>query len=139
VIRVLVVADHLFFRQCLVDMISASEGLTAVGECRDGGEVAAAVRNLCPDVVLMDLRLAVMSGLEACAGLLRERAAARVLMLTADPADISRVAARASGAAGYLLKGWDGHVVVRAIRHVAAGGTFWEKEPELALSALSAG
>jgi DNA-binding NarL/FixJ family response regulator len=125
VIRVLVVDDHHFFRRCLVDIINANEDLEAVGECGDGGEVAAAVRDLNPQVVLMDLKMAVMSGIEASAALRRDRAAARVLMLTADPADSSRAAACASGAAGYLLKGWGGGVLVRAIRHIAGGGTIW--------------
>jgi DNA-binding NarL/FixJ family response regulator len=125
VIRVLIVEDHQFLRECLVEIINASEDLEAVGECRDGSEVAAAVRDLGPDVVLMDLRMAVMSGIEAAAALHRDQAAARVLMLTADPAETSRAAARANGAAGYLLKGWGGGVVARAIRHVAAGGTIW--------------
>jgi DNA-binding NarL/FixJ family response regulator len=130
VIRVLVVEDHQFFRQCLVDIINASDGLEAVGECGDGCEVVAAVRDLGPDVVLMDLRLGAMSGLEATAALHRDQAAARVLMLTADPAESSRSAARVNGAAGYLLKGWGGGVVVRAIRRVAAGGTVWSRELE---------
>jgi DNA-binding NarL/FixJ family response regulator len=128
VIRVLVVEDHRFFRECLVDIINASEDLEAVGECGDGGEVSAAVRDLGPDVVLMDLRLDAMSGIEATAALHRDQAAARVLMLTADPADASRAAARANGAVGYLLKGWGGGVVVGAIRHVAGGGTVWSRE-----------
>jgi DNA-binding NarL/FixJ family response regulator len=130
VIRVLIVEDHQFLRECLVEIINASEDLEAVGECRDGSEVAAAVRDLGPDVVLMDLRMAVMSGIEAAAALHRDQAAARVLMLTADPAETSRAAARANGAAGYLLKGWGGGVVVGAIRHVAGGGTVWSRELE---------
>ena len=112
----------------MVDIINASEDLEAVGECADGAEVTAAVSDLDPQVVLMDLRMAVTSGIEASAALLREQAKARVLMLTADPADSSRAAARASGAAGYLLKGWGGAVLVRAIRHVAAGGTIWRND-----------
>ena len=127
-IRVLVVDDHQFFRQCLVDIINASEGLEAVGECTDGNEVTAAVRELSPHVVLMDQRMGTMSGIDAAAALQHTHAAARVLMLTSDPADTSRAAARDNGAAGYLLKGWGGGVVVRAIRHVAAGGTLWSAE-----------
>ena len=124
-IRVLIAEDHQFFRQCLVEIINASEDLVAVGECGDGSEVVPAVRELHPDVVLMDLRMGATSGIDATAALNRDQAAARVLMLTADPAGTSRAAARANGAAGYLLKGWGGGVVVRAIRHVAAGGTIW--------------
>jgi DNA-binding NarL/FixJ family response regulator len=128
VIRVLVVDDHQFFRQCLVDIINSSDDLEAVGECTDGSEVAAAVRQLGPHVVLMDLRMGSLSGLEATAALHRTQTTARVLMLTCYPTDTSRAAARANGAAGYLLKAWGAELMLRAIHHVAAGGTVWSRE-----------
>jgi DNA-binding NarL/FixJ family response regulator len=137
VIRVLIVDDHQFFRQCLVDIINGSEGLEAVGECTDGSEVAAAVRELGPDVVLMDLRMGSMSGIEATAALHRNQSAARVLMLTSDPTDTSRAAAHASGAAGYLLKGWGADVTLRAIHHIAAGGTVWPQQLDPSCTAWS--
>jgi DNA-binding NarL/FixJ family response regulator len=123
VIRVLVVDDHQFFRQSLAYLITASEGLEVVGECSDGSEVASAVRELRPDVVVMDLCMGAMSGLEAAAALRRSRSAAGAIMLTVDAAETSRAAARASGAAGYLLRGCGADVVVRTVRGVAAGGT----------------
>jgi len=127
-IRVLVVDDHDFFRQCLVDLVNADEGLEAVGECRDGTEVTAAVRALDPQIVLMDLRMGAMSGLEAAAQLRETQTAARVIMLTSDTATTSRAAARANGASGYLLKGSDASQVVDAIRCVAAGRTLWPED-----------
>jgi DNA-binding NarL/FixJ family response regulator len=133
VIRVLIVDDHEFFRQCLVQVVSASEGLEAVGECTDGSEVVA-VRSLEPDVVVMDVRMAGMSGLEAAAALQREGARSRVIMLTSDTADSSRAAARAHGALGYLVKGGGPDVVVDAIRGVAAGGTAWPEQSQVAFS-----
>jgi DNA-binding NarL/FixJ family response regulator len=123
VIRVPIVDDHRFFRQALAYLIDASEGLEVVGECSDGSEVASAVRELRPDVVVMDLRMGAMSGLEVAAALRRSRSAARVIMLTVDAAATSRAAVRAGGAAGYLLKGCGAHVVVRTVRGMAAGGT----------------
>jgi DNA-binding NarL/FixJ family response regulator len=125
VIRVLVVDDHDFFRACLVDVINGGDGLQAVGECTDGDEVVAAVRELRPHVVLMDVRMGAMSGLEAAAALQREQSDARVIMLTSDTADTSRAAARARGAAGYLFKGHCADGVVDAVRRVAQGGTAW--------------
>ena len=127
-IRVLVAEDHQFFRQCLVDIINASDGLEAVGECTDGSEVAAAVQELGPHVILMDLRMGSMSGIEATAALHRTQTTARVLMLTSDPTNTSRAAARTNGAAGYLLKGTGADLMLRAIHHVAAGGTTWSQE-----------
>jgi DNA-binding NarL/FixJ family response regulator len=132
-IRVLIVDDHQFFRQCLADLINADESLEVVGECADGSEVASAVRELAPDVVVMDLAMDGMSGLEATAALQRTRSAARVLMLTADAAETSRAAAHAHGAAGYLLKGCAPDVVVHAVRGVAAGRTVWSPESDPAL------
>jgi DNA-binding NarL/FixJ family response regulator len=128
--RVLVVDDHDFFRGCLVDLVNASDDLETVGECRDGAEVAAAVRELRPEVVLMDIRMSEVSGLEAVAALQREQTDARVIMLTSDSAQSSRATAEANGAVGYLLKGADADLVLHAVRHVALGGTAWPEDVE---------
>lgn len=126
--RVLIVDDHDFFRGCLVDLVNASHDLEAVGECTDGAEVAAAVLELNPHVVLMDVRMRSISGLEAAALLQQAGASARVLMLSSDTARSSRAAAQASGAAGYLYKGADGSQVLDAIRRVAMGGSVWPED-----------
>src|SRR4051812_27352933 len=119
VTRVLIVDDHDFFRGCVVDLINASPDLEAVGECSDAAEVVSAVRELYPDVVLMDVHLGLVSGIEAVAGLQREQAKTRVIMLTSDTAASTRAAAQANGAVGYLLKGYDGDLLLQAIRRVA--------------------
>lgn len=126
--RVLVVDDHDFFRGALVDLVNASGDLVAVGECRDGAEVPDAVRELRPEVVLMDVRMGGVSGLEAAEALQREQAATRVIMLTSDSAASSRALAEANGAVGYLLKGSDAALVLHAVRHVALGGTAWPED-----------
>ena len=126
--RVLIVDDHDFFRGCLVDLVNASHDLEAVGECTDGAEVAAAVRELQPHVVLMDVRMGSTSGIDAAGMLLREQTSARVIMLTSDTAQSSRAAARANGAVGYLIKGSDASQVLDAIRQVALGGTVWPED-----------
>src|SRR5215210_6591724 len=84
VTRVLIVDDHDFFRGCLVDLVNASQDLEAVGECTDGAEVASAVRELQPHVVLMDVRMGAVSGIDAVGALQREETTARVIMLTSD-------------------------------------------------------
>jgi DNA-binding NarL/FixJ family response regulator len=127
---VLVVDDHSFFRTCLVDLINASGDLEVVGECVDGTEVAAAVPALRPEVVLMDIRMGGMSGLEAAATLQRQGHSASVIMLTSDTAASSQAAARAHGAAGYLIKGSRPDRTLDAIRRVAAGGTAWPDDWE---------
>jgi DNA-binding NarL/FixJ family response regulator len=123
--RVLVADDHRFFRRCLVDLLNASADVEVVGECDDGDQVAPAVSLLRPDVVVLDVRMGTMSGIEAAAALQREGAAARVLILTNESTGSSLVSARTHGAAGYLVKGGRPHVTLDAIRQVADGGTAW--------------
>jgi DNA-binding NarL/FixJ family response regulator len=137
VIRVLIVDDHDFFRHCLVAVISSSDGLEVVGECRNGDEVVRAVQELDPHVVLMDVRMGTASGIDAVAALRRDHPHVPVLMLTSETAAATRAAARANGASGYLLKGCPTDLVGRAIHHVAAGRSAWSEEfvPPLGIGA----
>jgi len=128
-IRVLVVDDHDFFRQCLVEVLNSSQDVEAVGECEDGAEVLAAVHELGPDVVLMDVHMKNLSGFGAAAAVRRNHPTTGIIMLSSDTTDRSRAAARAHGAAGYLVKGADPILVTDAIRRVAAGGTAWPETP----------
>jgi DNA-binding NarL/FixJ family response regulator len=125
---VLVVDDHPFFRTCLVDLINASGDLQVVGECADGSEVATAVPALRPEVVLMDVSMGEMSGLEAAASLQRQGHPASVIMLSSETAESSQAAARLYGAVGYLFKGIRPDLMLDAIRRVAAGGTAWPED-----------
>ena len=124
-IRVLVVDDHSFFRRCLIELVNAQDDVETVGQCSDGIEVVAAVRELAPHVVLMDVRMAAMSGIEAVAALQRDRAGARVVMLAGEAGRTSCAAARANGASGFLLKGAHPDVLVDTIHRVAYGGSAW--------------
>ena len=127
--QVLVVDDHDFFRSCLVDLVNASVGLEVVGECADGSEVEAAVAEVRPDIVVMDVRMRTVSGIDAARRLKKISRTLRVIMLTGDTAQSSRAAARADGAAGYLIKGGKPDLVIDAIREVARGGTAWPDDP----------
>jgi len=123
--RVLVVDDHLFFRQTLADLLDAADDLEVVGVCGDGSEVVDAVAALQPDVVLMDVRMKQVSGLEATA-LLREAGAdVRVLIVSSDVTPSTVGTARGNGASGFLFKGSRPDQVVGAVRTVAAGGSVW--------------
>lgn len=115
--RVLVVDDHPFFRRCLVDVINASGDIDVVGECADGSEVLPAVRELRPEIVLMDVRMPHLSGLDAAAALQREQPQVRVVLLTSDTAESSRATARANGVTDYLIKGADPDLILDALRH----------------------
>lgn len=126
--RVLIVDDHEFFRGCLAGLIDGSGDFEVVGECADGAEVVEAVAALRAEIVVMDVRMARVSGIEATAMLHREEPTARVLMLTGESCERSRDAARAQGAAGYLVKGIGHDLLLAALRRVACGGTAWPED-----------
>jgi DNA-binding NarL/FixJ family response regulator len=124
-IRVLVVDDHAFVRAGLHGLLDGADGIVVVGECADGSEVARSAKLLAPDVVLMDVQMPLMSGIEAARQLRDEQSKSRVLMITGSVSPGLLDQAASAGAAGYLLKGGDPHQLVEAVRAVAAGGTVW--------------
>ncbi|RQP25899.1 response regulator [Piscinibacter terrae] len=144
-IRLLLVDDHPLVRDGLRARLSGVAGLDVAGEAGNATEAQEQVRALAPDIVLMDVGMRDMNGIELTAMLLREHPQLRVLMLSMyDNAEYVQRALQA-GARGYVLKGAPSIEIVNAIRAVAAGGTFlapdvsrrlFDKEaPEPALSA----
>jgi len=120
-IRVLIVDDHPVVRDGLRGMLSGEADLEVVGEAGDGTEVLATVDALQPDVILMDLRMPGMGGVDAIRALAERRCPARVLVLTTYDTDRDVVPALGAGATGYLLKDTPRTELVRAI-HAAARG-----------------
>jgi DNA-binding NarL/FixJ family response regulator len=120
-IRVLIADDDALVRAALSMILSATGDIEVVGEAADGDEVAAAVDTLHPQVVLMDIRMPRMDGLEATE-LLRARAGApEVVVLTTFHADEYVLRALRVGASGFLLKDSPPAKIVEAIRSVADG------------------
>jgi DNA-binding NarL/FixJ family response regulator len=120
-IRVLIADDHPVFRHGLRTALSGVDGIEVVGEAADGAQAVAAAIECGADVVLMDLQMPGMTGLEAIQQLAREVPSVAVLVLSMFENDESLFTAVRSGARGYLVKGAEEEQIVRAIRVVAAG------------------
>ncbi len=120
-IRVLLVDDQELVRSGLTRILRRRDGFEVVGECEDGDQVAAAVEQLRPDVVVMDLRMRRVSGIDATAELRRRPEAPPVLVLTTFDDDELLSGALRAGAAGFLLKDSPAEDVVRGVTAVAAG------------------
>jgi DNA-binding NarL/FixJ family response regulator len=119
-VKVLVVDDHPIFRDGLRTALDGLDDITVVGAVEDGTQALTATRELLPDVVLMDLNMPGMGGIEATR-LITSTSAAAVLVLTMQADDESVFAAVRAGASGYLLKGSDRGDIIRSIASVAAG------------------
>ncbi|WAL39335.1 response regulator transcription factor [Brevibacterium sp. BRM-1] len=121
-IRVLLADDEPLVRAGLHLILESAPDLAVVAECRDGREALERAYALRPDVVLMDVRMPVLDGIEATRRLLaRSLAPPGVLVLTAFDADEFVVDALAAGAAGFLLKTTEPRELLAAVRTVAGG------------------
>jgi len=120
-IRLLVVDDHPVVRDGLRGIFTAEPGFEVVGEARDGAEALAQAPRLSPDVVLMDLRMPAMGGVETIARLRRTTPDVRVLVLTTFDTDQDVLPAIEAGATGYLLKDAPREELVRAVRAAFRG------------------
>ncbi len=123
-IRVLVVDDHAIVRKGLRALLVTEPGLEVVGEAENGEQAVAEARRLCPDVVLMDLVMPGMDGLEATRRITADQhpeGTPRVLVLTSFAADDKVFPALRAGALGYLLKDSGPEELVRAIQQVHRG------------------
>ncbi len=122
-IRILVADDHNVVRQGLVALIGTVSDMTVVAEAADGAQAVELFRKHKPDVTIMDLRLPVMSGVEAITQIRRDFPSARILVLTTFDGDENIFRALQAGARGYLLKDMFGDELMEAIRGVHAGKT----------------
>ena len=120
-IRVLVVDDQVIVREGVCLLLSQVDGIEVVGEAGDGRQAVAQAAGLAPDVILMDLVMPGMDGIEATRQITAARADARVLVLTSFAGDDKVIPALEAGARGVLLKDSSPADLLRAIRHVHEG------------------
>lgn len=123
-IRVVIAADSALMRAGLRALLALERGVQVLGEARDGREAVTMVRELRPHVLLVDLALSRLNGIEATRQVTTERQATRVLCLATDSDEHVVSATFQAGAAGYLLKDSTPEELVRAIRVVYDGHTF---------------
>ncbi|MFF3285557.1 response regulator [Streptomyces sp. NPDC003023] len=119
--RVVVADDQAVVREGIVMLMGLLPGIEVVGSAKDGEEAVALVAELAPDVVLMDLRMPRVDGVEATRRIRERHPATQVVVLTTYADDDSLFPALRAGARGYLTKDADGDEIVRAIREVTAG------------------
>ncbi len=124
-IRVLLADDQALVRTGFRMILKAEPGIEVVGEAGDGAEAVARARELAPDVVLMDVRMPVVDGVEATRQLVLDEESPRVLMLTTFDLDEYVYGALRAGASGFLLKDAPEEQLVSAIRVIATGGSLF--------------
>lgn len=120
-IRVLLVDDHTLFRSGIKSLLQRNEDFEVVGEAGDGLEGIKRVRSLKPDVVLIDLHMPGVSGLEAVKAIVEEMPEVKVLMLTVSEDAQDLIEALRAGASGYLLKNIETDALIAGIRSAASG------------------
>ncbi|KJZ07619.1 response regulator [Halomonas denitrificans] len=129
-IRVLVADDHHLVRTSIVHLLNAEKDINVVGEAADGEEAIAQTRRLNPDVVVMDIRMPGIGGLEATRKIRRLTSDIRILVLTAFIEEAFAQRLLEAGAHGFISKGSQHDEMVKAIRAVFAGQRF--VSPEIA-------
>src|ERR1017187_4654069 len=124
-ITVLLAEDHMIVREGFRKLLELEKDLQVVGEAQTGRQAVALAKKLRPDVVLMDIAMPLLNGLEATRQVLKAVPATKVLILSAHSNDAYVKNATESGAVGFLLKQTSSHVVCEAIREVQKGKTFF--------------
>jgi DNA-binding NarL/FixJ family response regulator len=122
--KILVVDDHRMFRDGLKALLSLQKDMEIVGEAENGQEAIAKTRTLHPDVILMDINMPVMDGIEATRRILDEMPGMKILALSMCPEEKCSAGIMRAGARGYIMKGGDFEQLTTAIREAADPGQY---------------
>jgi len=133
-VRVLVADDHPVYREGVARAISERTGLELVGVAADGREAMTGIRDLEPDVAVLDVRMPGLSGIDIVAEIARERIPTRVLLLSAQSDEQLIFDGVSVGASGYLLKDSDRSDICAAVEAIAAGRAVLAPEAQTALA-----
>jgi two-component system, NarL family, nitrate/nitrite response regulator NarL len=120
-ITVLLADDHIFVRQSLCALLETEDDCKVVGQARNGREAVTMARTLRPDIILMDIVMPVLNGLEATRQIVAANPAAKVIILSAHSDDEYIERATEVGAAGFLEKQIAAHDLTKTIREVIGG------------------
>ncbi|WKZ41681.1 MAG: response regulator transcription factor [Anaerolineales bacterium] len=120
-IKLMIADDHKLFREGIKALLAVTDDIEIVGEAEDGDAALKKVRELEPDVILMDINMPGLNGIRATEQILEKQPQMRIIMLTMLEDDASIFHAMRAGARGYLLKGADPQEVLSVIRAVAEG------------------
>lgn len=134
-ISVFIVDDHPLFRQGLASILDGEPDIVLAGEASTGREALFACRRLQPDVIVMDIQMPEINGIEATALILREFPGTRIIILTTYEGDVHALRALKAGAAGYMLKSMVRKELLDTIRNVHAGRRY--VTPSIALAMAS--
>jgi DNA-binding NarL/FixJ family response regulator len=132
-VRILLADDHEVVRQGLRTILKARPEWEIIGEAENGQQAIDSVRDLKPDVVILDITMPIMSGLEATQSICNLRLGTHVLIFTMHDSKSLIKAVRKAGADGYVLKSRAARDLIRAVEAMLGGGTFFGPENGIAL------
>src|SRR5690349_11440175 len=139
-IRLMIVDDHEVVRLGMRAAFALEPDIQIVGEASNGGEAVAKINVLDPQVILMDVQMEKMDGIEACREIKSRYPHIQVLMITSFTNEEAVLASIVAGASGYLLKNVSRAELLKAIRHIASGQSLLDpKQTEQVLSRMTAG